>query len=197
VARYRLIGSLTSPYVRRFRLYLAQGNVPYEFDGLKDMYGADDGRLSDINPLKRIPVLTIDGRPLWESRVIFNRLRADAGRAPLEIEEENAVSTVDALQDQLVQMFLMRKYGHPIEPENEYFRRHADRRRRMVDYLRAETIAGRFDSWDYPAMSLYCLLDWSAFRGMLTPAELEGPLTRLVERHQGQPQIAATDPRKA
>ncbi len=38
MAHYRLLGSLTSPYVRRLRLYLE--GVKHEFDALKDMTGA-------------------------------------------------------------------------------------------------------------------------------------------------------------
>src|SRR5262245_3752828 len=141
----RLIGSVTSPYVRRLRLYL--DGVPCEFEAMKDVYGQDDARLSEINPVKRIPVLVVDGRPLWESRVIFNHLRETLGRRPLDFDEENALSVVDALQDQLVQTFLMRRSNHPVLPENDYFRRHADRRRRMLDFLRGEILAGRFDKW--------------------------------------------------
>ena len=193
--QYRLIGSATSPYVRRLRLYLA--GTPHEFEAIKDMYGQDDEHLSRLNPLKKVPVLLIDGRPLWESRVIFNHVREGMGRRQLDVDDENALSAVDALQDQLVQTFLLKRYGHPVHPENDYFRRHADRRRRMLAFLREEALAGRFDRWDYPAMSLYCLLDWSAFRGTLEPDEMAGPLSRVLEFGRAQPQVAATDPRKA
>jgi len=192
---YRLVGSPTSPYVRRFRLWLE--GVPFTFDAVKDMYGADDAKLSAMNPLKRVPVLLVDGRPLFESRVMYNHLRDALGRRPLEIEDENAVSVVDTLQDQLVQGFLMKKYGHPVHAENEYFKRHADRRERMLAYLREESIAGRFDRWDYPAISLFCLLDWAAFRGALEARELAGPMMRVMDLAKSQAQVAATDPRKA
>lgn len=193
--QYRLIGSPTSPYVRRLRLYLE--GVPFEFEAIKDMYGRDDAHLSELNPMKRVPVLMIDGRPLWESRVIFNHLRNALGRRPLDIEQENALSAVDTLQDQLVQMFLMKKYDHPIMMENGYFQRHSDRRRRMIAFLRSEILAGRFDRWDYPAMSLYCLLDWADFRGVLEPEEVSGPFSRILDLGRSQAMVAATDPRKA
>jgi glutathione S-transferase len=66
----------------------------------------------------------------------------------------------------------------------------------MVDYLRAEAIAGRFARWDYPAMSLYCLLDWAAFRGTLTEQETDGPLAAFMSTHRMRPQVDATDPRR-
>jgi hypothetical protein len=67
----------------------------------------------------------------------------------------------------------------------------------MMDYLRAETIAGRFDRWDYPAMSLYSLIDWSIFRGALAAADVDGPLARFFEASHARPGVGATDPRKA
>lgn len=193
--QYRLIGSATSPYVRRLRLYL--DGTPCEFDVMNDMYGKDDARLSALNPLKRVPVLTVDGRPLWESRVIFNHLREALGRRSLDIEQENALSAVDTLQDQLVQTFLMKKFGHPVVDENDYFRRHADRRERMLAFLRAETLAGRFEHWDYPTISLFTLLDWADFRGTLAREEVAGPLQRVMELGRAQRGVSETDPRKA
>lgn len=66
---YRLLGSLTSPFVRRLRLYMA--DIPYEFEIVNYLESGQDARLSAANPIKRIPVLLIDGKSLWESRVIF------------------------------------------------------------------------------------------------------------------------------
>ena len=127
--------------------------------------------------------------------MIYNHLREALGRQPLDLEEENALSAVDTLQDQLIQTFLMRKYDHPILPENDYFRRHTDRKERMLAYLRAETLAGRFDRWDYPTISLFCLLDWSEFRGQLRPEEMAGPLSRVLELGRSHRGVKETDPR--
>lgn len=194
MSNYRLMGSLTSPYIRRFRLFLA--GVPYEFEVIKDIYGADDERLSKINPLKRIPVLMIDGRPLWESRVIYNHLRSALSRPVLDLDEENALSAVDALQDLLVQNFLMAKYNHPVLAENEYFKRHADRRIRTLVYLQDEVRKGRFERWDYPSISLFCLLDWATFRSQLTADEVRGPLESILAAGQGRLMVKETDPRR-
>lgn len=195
MVKYRLIGSSTSPYVRRLRLYL-QG-APHEFDRLTNMYEQqDDAKLTSLNPLKRVPVLMIDDKPLWESRVIFNYLRTAFGRPALSIEENNAISAVDTVQDVLIQKFLMKKFAHPVIESNEYFQRHADRLRQTLQYLKREVAAGRFDRWDYPAMSLYCLLDWAKFRETLPSDELGGYFAEFMTKHQAQAGVAETDPRK-
>lgn len=195
MARYQLIGSSTSPYVRRLRLLLA--DTPYEFERLANMYGAEeDAKLTRLNPLKRVPVLVIDGQPLWESRVIANHLRTSLGRGPLTLAEENVVSAIDTLQDMLIQKFLMKKFSHPILETNEYFQRHAERQRQMLTFLKRELAKGLLDRWDYPAMSLYCLLDWAKFRETLGADELGGYFADFMRTHQGQAAVASTDPRQ-
>ncbi|HNF99055.1 MAG TPA: glutathione S-transferase N-terminal domain-containing protein [Pseudomonadota bacterium] len=52
---YRLLGSLTSPFVRRLRLYMA--DIPYEFEIVNYLESGQDARLSAANPLKRIPIV--------------------------------------------------------------------------------------------------------------------------------------------
>jgi glutathione S-transferase len=190
-----LIGSLTSPYVRRIRLYLR--GVDYKLETVNYLDGQDDARLSAINPIKRIPVLVVDGKPLWESRVIYGYLQRTLGKPTLSFEEENAISAIDALQDALIQPFLMKRMGHPVDRNTAYFQRHAERQRLILDYLAAEHERGRFERWDYPAMSLYSLLDWSLFRECMRTDELPKPLLRFYEKTRTQPLIAETDPRKA
>ena len=50
---YRLLGSLTSPYVRRLRMYMA--DIPYELEIVNYLETDQDSRLSSVNPIKRIP----------------------------------------------------------------------------------------------------------------------------------------------
>src|SRR4051794_34094978 len=102
-----LIGSLTSPYVRRLRLFL--DGTPYTLEALRFLdEPVDDKRLAAVSPIKRVPVLMVDGEPLWESRVIFNHLQRTLNRRPLTLVEENLQSAIDALQDSLILPFLMR-----------------------------------------------------------------------------------------
>lgn len=188
-----LIGSTTSPYVRRFRLYLH--GVPYRFDRTTDIFKEDDARLSAINPLKRVPVLLLDGQPVWESRVIFYHLQRALGGRPLDIAEENVVSAVDTLQDMLIQSFLLKRFDHPLDEKNPYFARHGERRALILAHLGKELAAGRLARWDYPAMSLYALLDWGLFRQQLAPAEVPGALERFRKERASEAGIAETDPR--
>ncbi len=192
---YRLLGSLTSPYVRRFRMYMA--DIPYELEIVNYLESDQDSRLSSVNPIKRIPVLLIDGKPLWESRIIAQYLQRTHGKQPFTIEEENIVSATDALQDLLIQSFLLQRSGHPIDRQNGYFLRTADRQRLILSYLEQQVSAGLLTRWDYPAMALYATLDWSLFRNQLLPAQIGPTLQQFVNDSRSQRLVAETDPRLA
>ena len=190
---YTLIGSKTSPYVRRMRLYLR--DIAYTFQTVNIMDQVEDERFSRINPIKRIPVLMIDDRPLFESRVIFNYLQKAHGRPSLSLAEENLVSTIDAWQDQLIQNFLLQRSGQIIDWKNSYYQRNADRQKVMTSYLASAIVKGEFSRWDYPAMSLYSLLDWGFFRDIFADTKLVPALLNFYESAAVQPAVPGTDPR--
>lgn len=69
----KLLGSLTSPYVRKTRIVLAEKKIECEF--VVDNGGPDGFGLAPHNPLCRIPVLVLDdGTSLFDSRVIVEYL---------------------------------------------------------------------------------------------------------------------------
>ena len=69
----KLIGSLTSPYVRKARVVLAEKKIEYDFE-LDSPWNADSG-VPNVNPLGKIPVLILDDETvLFDSRVIVEYL---------------------------------------------------------------------------------------------------------------------------
>ncbi|HLU79087.1 MAG TPA: glutathione S-transferase N-terminal domain-containing protein [Burkholderiaceae bacterium] len=69
----KLIGSLTSPYVRKTRVVLAEKKLEYEFV-LEDVW-AQDSNIQQHNPLGKVPCLIMDdGGALFDSRVIVEYL---------------------------------------------------------------------------------------------------------------------------
>ena len=73
----KLIGSLTSPYVRKVRIVLAEKKIDYDFV-LDSPWEANNG-VSKFNPLGKIPVLVLDDETsLYDSRVIVEYLDATA-----------------------------------------------------------------------------------------------------------------------
>ncbi len=69
----KLIGSLTSPYVRKVRVVMAEKKLEYEFV-LEDVW-SDSTQIQASNPLGKVPCLLMDdGGSLFDSRVIVEYL---------------------------------------------------------------------------------------------------------------------------
>ena len=69
----KLIGSLTSPYVRKVRFVLAEKKI--EVDFVIESPHTADSTVPDFNPLGKIPVLVLDDdSTLFDSRVIVEYL---------------------------------------------------------------------------------------------------------------------------
>jgi glutathione S-transferase len=69
----KLIGALTSPYVRKVRIVMAEKKLEYEFI-LEDVWAADT-TITQSNPLGKVPCLVMEGgEALFDSRVIVEYL---------------------------------------------------------------------------------------------------------------------------
>jgi glutathione S-transferase len=69
----KLIGSLTSPYVRKVRVVMAEKKLDYEFV-LEDVW-SENTQIQAHNPLGKVPCLLMDdGGSLFDSRVIVEYL---------------------------------------------------------------------------------------------------------------------------
>lgn len=76
----KLIASLTSPYVRKIRIILAEKNLPFEL--LNEPPWEPGSRVSEFNPLGKVPALVSDdGETFFDSPVIADYLET-LGAAP-------------------------------------------------------------------------------------------------------------------
>ena len=57
----KLIGSLTSPFVRKVRIFLHEKSIPFDFE-VCDVW-APDSIVPSKNPLSLVPVLELDDGP--------------------------------------------------------------------------------------------------------------------------------------
>src|SRR3954462_14278776 len=69
----KLIGSATSPYVRKVRIVMAEKKLDYQFV-LEDVW-SDATTIGESNPLGKVPCLVMeDGGAVFDSRVIVEYL---------------------------------------------------------------------------------------------------------------------------
>jgi glutathione S-transferase len=118
----QLIGSLTSPFVRKVRIVAAEKFVEYEL--VVDIPWNEDSRVSEYNPLGKVPVwVQEDGKTLFDSRVIVEYLEnvSPVGHLlPKEARPRIVVKRWEALADGVCDaaalIFMERK--RPAEQQN-------------------------------------------------------------------------------
>ncbi len=111
----KLVGSLTSPYVRKVRVVLAEKRIGYNFD--VDIPWNVGSHVPDYNPLGKVPVLIMDdGAALFDSRVIveyldsaypLSRLIPESNRDRIMVKRWEALA--DGISDAAATIFLERK----------------------------------------------------------------------------------------
>ncbi|MGI4814896.1 MAG: glutathione S-transferase N-terminal domain-containing protein [Janthinobacterium lividum] len=69
----KLIGSLSSPFVRKVRIVMAEKKIEYQLE-IEEVW-SEHTRISEINPLGQVPCLLIEETvPIYDSRVICEYL---------------------------------------------------------------------------------------------------------------------------
>ncbi|MCH7343501.1 glutathione S-transferase N-terminal domain-containing protein [Pelomonas sp. CA6] len=103
----KLIGSLTSPYVRKVRIVMAEKKLDYQFE-LEDVWASD--AILKVNPLGKVPCLVMEGQDsitgaVFDSRVIVeyvDTLSPVGKLIPERGRERCEVRTWEALADGLL-----------------------------------------------------------------------------------------------
>ena len=113
----KLIRSLTSPYVRKVRVVLAEKKLDYNFI-LEDVWGSD--AILASNPLGKVPCLVMEGgEAVFDSRVIVEyvdtlspvgRLIPSSGRERVEVRTWEALA--DGMLDAAVSARMERTWKH-------------------------------------------------------------------------------------
>ncbi len=100
----KLIASLTSPYVRKVRVVMAEKKLDYQLQ-IENVW-ADDTTIQDFNPLGKVPCLIMDDDgSLFDSRVIveyLDTLSPVSRLIPSTGRERAAVKCWEALADGLL-----------------------------------------------------------------------------------------------
>jgi glutathione S-transferase len=96
----KLIGTYTSPFVRKARVVLAEKRIEYEF--VVDNPFGPASRVTEFNPLGKVPVLvTDDGATIYDSSVIVEyldtispvgRLIPEPGRQRIQVKRWEALA---------------------------------------------------------------------------------------------------------
>ena len=200
----KLIGSLTSPFVRKVRIVLAEKKIDYEF--VIDSPWSPESGVANLNPLGKIPVLALDDdTSLFDSRVIseyldnvapYNKLMPSTNRERTEVKRWEALA--DGICDAAALIFLEKK--RPAEQQSsEWIVRQQNKIIAGLDYMAAELgdsnwcMGTHFSLADIAAG---CALGYLAFRFPEIDWNAKHPnLARLYEKLSHRPAFAETMPK--
>ncbi len=111
----KLLGSTSSPYVRKVRVVLAEKKLECAFV-VEDVWGADT-TISESNPLGKVPCLIMEGaEALFDSRVIVEYLDtlSPVGKLIPTVGRERAeIKTWEALADGLMDAAILARLEAP------------------------------------------------------------------------------------
>jgi glutathione S-transferase len=105
----KLIGSTSSPYVRKVRIVMAEKKLDYQF--VEEDVWAADTNIMQSNPLGKVPCLVMEGgEALFDSRVIVEYLDtlSPVGKLIPAVGRERAeVKTWEALSDGMLDALVL------------------------------------------------------------------------------------------
>ena len=199
----KLIGSLTSPYVRKVRIVLAEKKIEYDF--VLDSPWTPETNVPNINPLGKIPVLVLDDEtPLFDSRVISeyldnvapnNKLMPAPNRERTEVKRWEALA--DGICDAAALLFLEKK--RPAKQQSDdWISRQESKMIRSLDYMATELgengscVGTHFSLAD---IAVGCALGYLAFRfPEIDWSDKHPNLARLYAKLMQRPAFADTIP---
>lgn len=188
---YVLIGSVTSPYVRKMRMLLSTLG-PYELKAINYLEKHDSDYLKSINPINQIPVLLDGDLTLYDSRVMYNYLAKKHKLTALSIQEENILSAIDAAMDTSINLFSLRRGGLDLQGGNTYVERQLERIPLILNYLTpwVNSLEPKNTAhWNFLSMSLYSYLFWGEFREILD-LSAHPEMKQFLERFKDAPGVS-------
>ena len=131
----KLIGSLTSPYVRKVRIVFLEKKLDVDLE-LDNVWSADT-KIANSNPLGKVPCLIPDdGEAIYDSRVIAeyaDALSPVSKLIPTDNRERAAVKTWEALADGIMDAGILARLERTWRPANEQSSAWVDRQNGKIN----------------------------------------------------------------
>ncbi|WP_209587095.1 glutathione S-transferase C-terminal domain-containing protein [Massilia sp. BHUDP2] len=169
----KLIGSFTSPYVRKVRVVMADKKLDVSF--VQENVWVPETTIQQVNPLGKIPCLIMeDGSTLYDSRVIAEyldtispvcKLLPPNGRERTEVKVWEALA--DGVLDAAILVFLERRERPPEQQSAKWIERqmgkvHAGLREMSTRLGESSYCMGIH--YTLADVAVGCALGWLAFR---------------------------------
>jgi glutathione S-transferase len=169
----KLIGSLSSPYVRKVRVAMAEKKLDYEL--ILENVWAPETKILDSNPLGKVPCLIMeDGGAMFDSRVIVEYLDtlSPVGKLiPPNGRERAEVKCWEALADGVADAGILVRLERTLRPEaqqsQEWIKRQMDKVHAGLKAMSAglkDTAYCSGNHYTLADVAVGCALGWLSFR---------------------------------
>ena len=198
----KLVGSKTSPYVRKVRVILAERSLPFEF--IEESAWTADTTVPRYNPLNKVPALVMDdGESIYDSRAICEYLNSISGGGLLPADPAARArvrrdeSLGDGIADAGITAFLERK-REAARQDPAWIARQLDKIGAAMSALDRSLGGRQYLGGAAPNMAdiaCACALFWSELRMPELGVRAKHPAVKAwAERMEARPSFAATRP---
>ncbi|HHN6657674.1 TPA: glutathione S-transferase [Escherichia coli] len=201
----KLVGSYTSPFVRKLSILLLEKGITFEF--INELpYNADNG-VAQFNPLEKVPVLVTEEGECWfDSPIIaeyIELMNVAPAMLPRDPLESLRVRKIEALADGIMDAGLVsvREQARPAAQQSEdELLRQREKINRSLDVLEGYLVDGtlKTDTVNLATIAIACAVGYLNFRRVAPGWCVDRPhLVKLVENLFSRESFARTEPPKA
>jgi len=201
----KLVGSYTSPFVRKISVLLLEKGITFEFVN-EQPYNAENG-VAQYNPLGKVPALVTDDGECWFDSPIIAEYIELLGIAPAMVPREPkaalAVKQIEALADGIMDAALasVREQARPAAQQSETeLLRQREKIHRSLDRCEQLLHDGsvKIDTLNLATIAIACAIGYLNFRRVSPGWCVERPLlVKLAETLFQRESFARTEPPKA
>ena len=200
----KLIGSLTSPYVRKVRIVFSEKKVDVDLE-LENVWAADT-KIANSNPLGKVPCLILDdGEAIYDSRVMAeyaDALSPVSKLIPSDNRDRATVKTWEALADGVLDAGILARLERTWRPAEQQSSAWVDRQMSKIQNSlhQMSEILGE-DTWCHgnqmtlADIAVGCALGYLLFRFPSIQWQTQYPnLDRLYQKLLQRPSFIETEP---
>jgi glutathione S-transferase len=195
----KLYGTTTSPFVRRVRVVAAE--VGEEIERIDTATDAGQAQLREVSPIRKVPVALVDGRTLFDSRVIIEWLVTTRGWGDMTPPRDpwrtqNLVTAIDDALESVIQTFYLRRDDNVEWTASKFGTRQMERADSIFAWLGTQLAADGASfggGFGIAELSLIAALEWMDFRKTY-PTDRAGALAGVRAAWAERASVAATRP---
>ena len=188
----KLYGTTTSPFVRRVRVVAQE--IGQSIDRIDTATDEGQALLREVSAIRKVPVALVDGRTIYDSRVIIDWLTTTRGWGTIapprdRWSEQNLLNAIDAALESVISLFYLRRDGVSIDG-TPFATRQLERTDAIFQWVAPQLST---ESFGLPELSCVCALDWMDFRQSYD-TQRASALARVRAAWNDRPSMIATRP---